>query len=200
MMFKNSYNTVIGASKSGKSYLIKKQCKGACLYFNYIGERKDWSGWVEVDRKVSKKQVLNLLNKNFKVVFHCSRNEELRVKEILNLWNLTKSISKKNLTIIMDECHLWNEKELKKVLIEMATSGRHYCNSLVFATQRLALIDNAIPTQSENIFIFRLRFEEGYFKDKGIDMKRLQKELKEKKYHFIKIDEQGNETKPMIVK
>jgi len=188
----SGYNTVVGAGKMGKSYYTKTELKkysGAVIYVNYINDINDWNGYIKISCKTDVGIIKSLITKNKKLVFFTSDNEKKKAKEILWFWGYIKSIKKMNIAFVLDEVHLMQDiKELKIMIKETATIGRHKCDIIVWITQRFALIPKFLITQSERIYFFNQRFEERYFNGTGIDYNKIVRLINNKKYVYCIFD------------
>jgi len=192
----NKYNLVLGAGKYGKSYLVKKTAPKRTLYINYIGELKDFDGWLKVGRNVDMNLLGRVLHQNRKVVFTCSKDNEQAIQEVLYLYDWAKG---KGINLILDECHVYEEdKRLKRLLQNSATHGRHDFPSITWLSVRMAVIPNILATQAEQVIFFHTRNEKAYYSSKGISHEEISKKINGRKYYFVVVtDDSISEAKKL---
>ena len=186
-----SYNLIVGASEYGKSWFVKKQLlkeKRPVLYLNWIGDKNDWTGYTKVDSRTPKRIINERIKQNKKLVYFMDEKTDNKVKEVFSLYDLIKDNMK--IILVLDEVHLMAmEKELRKWLIQLATSGRHHTGSIIYLTQSMSIIPNIIFTQSQRFWFFNQKLETAYYRRQHIDyQKEIGSKLKGRLYHFVEYD------------
>lgn len=177
--FKNGHSTVIGITRSGKTYATKKSLenvKESVLFFNTQLEDIP-NNFIKVSGKDNIKVVINALGKGKKINYLPSLDSEVRTKELkLIIDYLYKRGTSNKIYLVVDEVHLY-EKEGLKALIQVATTGIRYNIFGVWISQRPANIDNTLMTQSNQFILFKTNMESEYFKRYGIPAEEINKRL-----------------------
>lgn len=194
--FKSGHSTVIGITRSGKTYATMeslKAVKEGVLFFNTQLEDLS-SNFIKVTANDNIKILINALNNGKKINYSPSLDSRIREKELKYIIDNLYIRSKldKKIYLVVDEVHLY-EKESLKSLIQVATTGLRYNIFGVWISQRPANIDNTLMTQSNQFILFKTNMEGEYFKRYGIPADKI-KDLLEKggkfsycTYDFIEV-------------
>lgn len=171
----NNHVFVCGLTRSGKSYFIHKallELKGAALYMNIQGEKVP-RGYLAVRSKdIDTSGLIELLSRGYKVnlILDPMRGYKVTAGYILGalmesgVWSENKPIY-----VALDECHLLKAQSLEGAIMA-ATAGLKKGVRCIFISQRPAVVNKTLYTQSLEHYIFRLPVAEaGYMQNKGID-------------------------------
>lgn len=191
--FENGHSTIIGITRSGKTYATKKsleRVKEGVIFFNTQYEEMP-SSFIKVNAKDDIKVIINALKANKKINYIPQLNANIRDKELIYLVNsLYRRNSEKKIYLVVDEVHLY-EKETLKALIKVATTGLRFGIYGIWISQRPANIDNTLMTQSNQFIIFKTNMESSYFDRYGIPSEEIKSRLKENYsyciYDFIEV-------------
>lgn len=191
--FENGHSTIIGITRSGKTYATKKsleKVKEGVIFFNTQYEEMP-SSFIKVNAKDDIKVIINALKANKKINYIPQLNGNIRDKELIYLVNsLYRRNSEKKIYLVVDEVHLY-EKETLKALIKVATTGLRFGIYGIWISQRPANIDNTLMTQSNQFIIFKTNMESSYFDRYGIPSEEIKSRLKENYsyciYDFIEV-------------
>lgn len=168
--FDNGHSTVIGITRSGKTFATKKSLinvDAGVLFFNTQWEDMP-TNFINVNGNDSIALIKKALETGKKINYIPSLDAEIRGKEIIFLVNML--YSRKNLKkiyFVVDEVHLY-EKQALKELIKVATTGLRFGINGIWISQRPANVDNTLMTQSNQFVIFKTNMESEYFKRYGI--------------------------------
>ncbi len=178
--FKNGHSTVIGITRSGKTYATKKsleKVKEGVLFFNTQYEEMP-TNFIKVNAYDDVKVIINALKANKKINYIPQLDSNIRDKELIYLIdNLYKRNSEKRIYLVVDEVHLY-EKESLKALVKVATTGLRFGIYGIWISQRPANIDNTLMTQSNQFVIFATNMENSYFDRYGIPAEKIKEKLK----------------------
>ena len=190
---KNTHNTVVGITRFGKSYFVKKQLvetKCGAIYFNTRRETENLENFFEIDANVDFDVLVDKLKKGYSFNFIASQEFDYAEKELKALINLlidnNKITQKKPIFLAVDEIQLFTSVG-KRALKKMATIGLGSGINGIFISQRLKNIDNDIMTQASTNIFFNTRFEENYYKSYGLDAEKISNSINNKKYKFVKV-------------
>lgn len=179
--FENGHSTVIGITRSGKTYATKKsleKVKEGVIFFNTQYEEMP-SSFIKVNAKDDIKVIINALKANKKINYVPQLDSSIRDKELIYLVDsLYRRDSEKRIYLVVDEVHLY-EKESLRELIKVATTGLRFGVHGIWISQRPANIDNTLMTQSNQFVIFKTNMESGYFDRYGIPADEIKSRLKE---------------------
>ena len=185
--FENGHSTVIGTTRSGKTYATKKsleKVKEGVIFFNTQYEEMP-SSFIKVSAKDDIKVIINALKANKKINYIPQLDSIIRDKELIYLVeSLYRRDSEKRIYLVVDEVHLY-EKESLKALIKVATTGLRFGVHGIWISQRPANIDNTLMTQSNQFVIFKTNMESGYFGRYGIPDDEIKSRLKEEYSYCI---------------
>lgn len=168
--FSQGHSTVIGITRSGKTYATKKSLenvKEGVLFFNTQLEEMP-KIFIKCDADTNISVMINALKQGKKINYIPNWiNEEFREKEVVHLVRKLYQSNIKKIYFVVDEVHLYNNLALKE-LIKVATTGLRFGIYGIWISQRPANIDNTLMTQSNQFIIFDTNMESGYFKRYGI--------------------------------
>lgn len=177
--FDNTHLTVIGTTQTGKTYSVTKsieKVREGVLFFN-TQHIPFSSKYVECNGSDDIQTVITALRRGEKINFIPSR--ETRWKQLVAIIKSLYDASEKhllNIYLVVDEVHL-AEKDALKQCIEVATTGIRWGMRAVFISQRPALINNTIMSQSMKFVMFRTNMEQKYLKDYGFPYDEINQKL-----------------------
>lgn len=191
----NNHVFVCGITRSGKTYFVHKAAlslKRPVLYFNIQGEDVPRQFITVKSADVDITQIIGLLEDGAKVnlIFSDWRTGYKKTAGYVLTELMQAGFTEKNpVYVIIDECHLLDGDSLDRAKY-IATAGLKKGVRLICVTQRPALADKTLYTQSHEHYIFYLSVsEKGYMKSKGIDYdKCLSEWTKRGKFSYIYYD------------
>jgi DNA helicase HerA-like ATPase len=164
----HGHTTVIGKTRSGKTYatvrLLAKEKQGV-LFFNT--QYEDVPGYIYADGNNTYRQIKQALKQGKKINYHPGTYLEQKQSELSYLIEYLFQAGFRqdnNIFLAVDEAHLYNDKEVASQLRRVATGGIRFGLSGVWISQRPALVDNTLMTQSTNMLIFECAMEGQYFR------------------------------------
>jgi predicted YcjX-like family ATPase len=90
---------------------------------------------------------------------------------------------------VIDEVHLFRN-EGKKALIRLATTGLGRGYKCIFISQRPAMIDNTLLTQSTKHILFAIGLNDAsYLKSNGFPSEEIMNRTGQEKYIFVEFDQ-----------
>lgn len=191
----NNHVFVCGITRSGKTHFVHAAAlslKDPVLYFNIQGEDAPRQFITVRTSEIDLLQLVELLKDGAKVnlIFdNWKTGYKVVAGYIIAELMQAGFAEKKPIYVIVDECHLLNDDSLEKMKYA-ATAGLKKGVRLICVTQRPALADKTLYTQSHEHYIFFLSVsEKAYMKNKGIDYDQCQSEWKKRgKYSYIYFD------------
>ena len=177
----NSHIFISGQTQSGKTFFASralKELKRPVLFFNIQDEPLNGFMTVYVD-KINTDQLLEALKYGEKVDLRFPPNYRLGKINMIIGYLLTQlsdaGFNKdKPVYVAIDECHTLAGDGLEAA-IQLATRGLSRGVRGVFITQRPALADKTLYTQSTEHYMFYLSPSESqYFKNKGFEFEKCQ--------------------------
>lgn len=191
--FTGGHTTVIGITRSGKTYATQKslaaQPKGV-LFFNT--QYEDLPGYTQANKQNDFKQLARAIQAGKKINYLPSTVQKEADVELAYLVSCCYDYRDNLLNGILavDEVHLWNNhKRALKELIRVATTGLRFGITGVWISQRPALIDNTLMSQSNQFIIFDTNMEASYFKRYGIPHEDIQARIEQGgQYSFCRFD------------
>lgn len=164
--FGEGHTTVVGKTRSGKTYAVEKsleKVKQGVLFFN-TQHIPVSNVFVDADGSDDEKVLIKALRKGEKINFRPSRETRWKqLKALINILFKAGEQAKLNIYIVVDECHLADRKIALPGVIEIATTGLSYGLKGIYISQRPALIDNTLMTQSMQFIFFKTSMEKKYF-------------------------------------
>lgn len=186
----DEHTTVLGLTRHGKTYALKKtlsQAKEGVFFFNTQLETMP-SNFVEASGDNSWEQIDYLLQQGKKVNFLPDTDKERRQKQLKIIIKNLYDGSKRSVRFVVDEAHLFKKDSLAMVQ-EIATTGLRFGIKGVFISQRGALMDNTLISQSNKyVFFYMGQHDREYFKNYGFPMEDIQQRIGGEKYLFCTYD------------
>lgn len=194
----NEHATVIGLTQHGKTYGTIKTMElmqEPILFFNTNHTPGLSSSWVEATGGNTIDQIIYGLQQGYKINY--LPNDDIlksgkQLKAIVDgVYNLGRGSLK--FRFVIDEVHLfWIAKssEGKEANIRLATTSLGRGISCVWLSQRPAMVDNTLYTQSTKHIIFALgKLDESYLKTNGFPVEEIKEKTKNEKYYFVEFDQ-----------
>lgn len=164
--------TYVGKTETGKTTLAVKhmlESNKGVLFINYVDKNKARKGFVNMDRNGEPKLLLNLLNNRRNVQWNVDINKNQFDKEVIMLYDFVISNRIKNIVFAIDETHLL-KKKTADYIASLWKIGRHNEIDCYCMTQRPQDTPRAMITQSKQLYLFKLSFEDSWLKSYGISM------------------------------
>lgn len=192
----NEHATVIGLTQHGKTYATVKtlkQLNGGVLFFN-TQHSKVGSGWVEANGSHSPEQIIDAVKKGYKLNFLPSeKGLDYMSVELGAITNKIFEEGQLDFYFAIDEVHLFKlakDKNGHNALIRLATTGLGRGFKCIFLSQRPAMVDNTLYTQSTKHIIFALgKPDYNYMKNLGFPVEDIESRVQGEKYKFIEFDQ-----------
>lgn len=192
----NNHVFIAGITRSGKTYFAihaAAELKAPVLFFNIQDEECPAPFITVYEDKTSITQLLNELHKGRKIDLRFGDMTFTQIGAIINF--LIKNLMLEGyseqhpLYLIIDECQLLSGVALDAA-IHAATRGLKRGIRCIFVTQRPALANKTLYTQSAEQYIFHCSAaEKEYLKSKGIDFDYAQTQWKKHgQYSYIFTD------------
>jgi len=186
--------TVIGLSQSGKTTAVKESLKSikdkGVFFFNYKRDQMP-NHYIEANSKNSI-DIIKWALKNQKKINYLPSDDlkiaQLELEYLINNLHSLKDHTK--IIFIIDEVHLLQKnKDTLNELIRLSTTGLSFGKQSVWISQRPALIDNTLMTQSEKFVIFKTSMETAYMKSHYFPVEDIQKKINAGgKYAYVEYD------------
>lgn len=167
----NRHTCIVGTSQMGKTFATHRSAervKQGVLFFN-AQQIEVSKKWVKATGADDADMIVQALRKGHKVNFYPNRlNRWKQLKALVDVLYKATESSLLDIYIIADECHLMamsGEKDGKIALNavkEIATTGLRWGMKGIFISQRMALIDNTLMTQSGQYVFFKTSMENQY--------------------------------------
>lgn len=187
--------TVLGLTQHGKSYgLIKTldRMKGAVLFFNtnHTPLKGVKSKWYEAHGGHDTNQIIYALRQGYKINFLPSDDMEGMENQLKGLTDVIYKQGRGfNLRFAIDEVHLFHGAG-KKALIRLASTGLGRGYKCIFVSQRPAMIDNTMLTQSTKHILFAIGLNDAsYLKTNGFPSEKIMEKTGQEKYVFVEFDQ-----------
>lgn len=186
----DEHTTVLGLTRHGKTYALKKtlsHVKEGVFFFNTQLETMP-PDFVEASGANSFEQIDRLLQEGRKVNFLPDTDRDKRQTQLKVIIKKLYDGQKRDIRFVVDEAHLFKKDALAMVQ-EIATTGLRFGIKGVFISQRGALLDNTLISQSNNYIFFYLNpTDVKYFKEYGFPMEDIQEKIGGEKYIFCTYD------------
>jgi hypothetical protein len=191
---KGCHEFIAGTTQSGKTEVAKKRAerfKGGVLFFNpqRVPMPRDF---ILINKFNDVKAIASLLDQGYKFNYLLDHRDTVAKKELDYITdyifsNRVKSDCEMPIKIVVDEAHVFLKNNQQSPVLNLATRGLRYKIYLCSITQRPALTNNTLFTQSELKIYGHIEEEDvKYFTGQGIPMQQVQDEIKKAgKYHFI---------------
>lgn len=191
----NNHIFICGQTRSGKTYFASRaleEIKRPVLFFNIQDEILPKKFITVEHNKATGKQILEALKSGAKIDLRMPLSIEQTniIIDFLTMQLMGAGYSEqKPVYIVFDECHLL-DKGGRRAAIQAATRGLKRGVRCIFITQRPALCNKTLYTQSAEQFIFYVAASEReYLKNKGINYEHCLNEWgKLGKYSYIYYD------------
>jgi Cdc6-like AAA superfamily ATPase len=190
MRLYNSPTTILGTTGYGKSYFAKNTLKKedcGVIYYNTLCDNADMRGWTKADGSINFTDLVKALDKGEKINFQAYKNIDVREMELQYIMRKFLERSNKFFILAVDEVHLFEDKDSKKLMKNVSQIGRHSDIIPVWISQRPQQMDRALITQTPTKIIFYTEMEDSYFKSYGIDVEKMKKEIAGRKYYYVEI-------------
>jgi hypothetical protein len=192
----NEHTTVLGLTQHGKTYgLIKTmdKMKGAILFFNtnHTPLKGVSSKWYDAHGGHDINQILYALKEGYKVNFLPSDDNEGMEKQLKAITDAVYNMGRGKIKFrfAIDEVHLF-KKEGKYALIRLASTSLGRGIPCIFISQRPAMIDNTLLTQSTKHIVFAIGLNDAsYLKTNGFPSDEIMQRTKQEKYVFVEFDQ-----------
>lgn len=186
------HTTVLGITRHGKTYATVKtleKVKGAVFFWNV--QEESVKGFIKADKTNNIEQIQNALKSGKKINYIPSGDLELDSKIFGKLSTLFLQNGVRCMMVV-DEVHLFDmtkDKNGKNACRRLATTGLRRGLPCVFISQRPALIDNTLVTQSTNHILFALGDSDtNYLKNMGLPVEKIKQATGQEKYIFCHYD------------
>lgn len=190
MSLYDSPTAILGTTGYGKSYYGKKtllkESRGT-IYYNTLRDNVDMKGWTLADGKNEFMDLVKALDKGNKINFQAYNDIDMRELELQYLLMSFLRRNNKPFIFAVDEVHLFEEKETKKLMKNVSQIGRHQNITPVWISQRPQQMDRALITQTPTKIIFYTEMEDSYFKSYGIDVEKMKQEIAGRPYYYVEI-------------
>lgn len=171
----NNHIFISGQTRSGKTFFACRALgKLSCgvIFINLQDEKLPDNFVIAKAEEITTKQMIKLLKAGAKIDLRIPFNEKLASEVIYHIFNTCLQAGfteERHIYIAVDECHLLKGRGLEKAK-EAATRGLKRGVRCIFITQRPALCDKTLYTQSAEQFIFFIApSEKEYLKNKGLN-------------------------------
>ena len=194
----NEHATVIGLTQHGKTYGTIKTLElteGPILFFNTNHTPGLSSKWVEANGGNTVDQIIYALQNGYKVNYLPSDDIIKAGKQLKAIVDSVYNLGRGALRFrfVIDEVHLFwlaKSQEGKESNLRLATTSLGRGISCVWLSQRPAMVDNTIYTQSTKHIIFALgKLDESYLKGNGFPVDEIKEKTKNEKYYFVEFDQ-----------
>lgn len=183
--------SVMGRTRHGKTFgtvLSAGKSDNAVLFFNTQHERSCVKDFMTFDpNKHHLHQLLWMIKQKKKINFLPSTRPNVRDKQLIKLVDFLYDLGEVPCLCIWDETHLFKQ-QAEQQLVRLATTGLRWNKPCVFLTQRPAMMNNNLFSQSTRKIIFQLDdVDYSYLKEKGWKIDKLAT-LTNEKYLFVDHD------------
>lgn len=192
----NEHCTIVGLTQHGKTYgTIKtlKQLPGGVLFFN-TQHTPVGSGWVEATGEHTPQQIIDAVKKGYKLNFLPSeKGLDYMSVQLAAITDKIFEQGRFDFYFAIDEVHLFKlgkDKKGHNALVRLATTGLGRGFKCLFLTQRPAMTDNTLFTQSTKHIVFALGLNDyQYLKNLGFPSDELKAMVAGEKYKFVEFDQ-----------
>jgi hypothetical protein len=186
----DEHTSVLGLTRHGKTYALKKtlsQAKEGVFFFNTQLEEMP-KNFIEASGANAFEQIDSLLRQGKKINYLPSTDKDKRQTELKVIIRSLYDGQKRNIRFVIDEAHLF-KKDALSMAQEIATTGLRFGIKGVFISQRGALMDNTLISQSNRYIFFAMNpHDSDYFKNYGFPIEEVQSRIKGEKYLFCVYD------------
>lgn len=190
----NEHCTILGKTQYGKTFgLIQTldKMKESILFFNTndTSLKGSKSNWIEGNGAHSLDQIIYGLKNGYKINFIPSDDMDKMEKQLKAITDEIYKQGRFSFRFAVDEVHLF-KKEGKQALIRLASTGLGKGYKCMFITQRPAMCDNSLFTQSNKHIIFALGLNDySYLKGHGFPSEKIVEMINNEKYRFCEFDQ-----------
>jgi hypothetical protein len=193
--FGDEHTSVMGLTRHGKTYAVKhslQNVKEGVFFFNTQHEEVP-KNFIEATGNNSFQQIDLALSGGSKINFLPTTDKDRRQKELGTIIRRFYDGEKRNIRLVIDEAHLFKGSALA-MLQEVATTGLRFGLKGVWLSQRGALLDNTLISQSNRFIFFRCgNTDVKYWNAYGFPIDEIQTRINNEMYHFCSYD--GKEVK-----
>lgn len=193
----NEHATVIGLTQHGKTYATIKtleKMNEPILFFN-TQESEVGKGWTNASEANTEGQIMKILEQGRRINFIPSTDLEVMSKELKFLTDMFYKKGRMNVRFVIDEVHLFKackSKDGHNSLIRLATTGLGRGFKCIFLSQRPAMVDNTLYTQSTKHIIFALGLNDyRYLESLGFPGEVIKEKTNNEKYIFCEFDQKN---------
>lgn len=185
IQFPDKHAAAYGTTQTGKTYGVQKsllKVPEGVLFFN-TNHTDHLRGYTKANKNIELETLLDAIRSGDKINYLPSR--ESRWAEVAAISEAILETGKLNCRIVYDETHLMylNPDKMKRrsqaAVEEVVTTGLSKGMKAIFITQRPALLDNTLMTQSEFKVFYRTEDETPYLKKYGVPAEEIMKRLNE---------------------
>lgn len=184
------HTVVFGMTRHGKTYAMKKTLnvvKEGVFFFNTQHEEMP-KNFRDATGANSFEQIIDALERGQKINYLPALDKEKRQKELELIIRRLYDGEKRNIRFVVDESHLFKKSALN-MLQEIATTGLRFGIKAVFITQRGALLDNTLISQSNKfVFFYTPNTDKEYFRGYGFPVEEIAEKINNEKYVFVTYD------------
>lgn len=174
------HKVIIGMTGTGKTYTTKnmlKAVKQGVFFFNTMHVKLP--GFTRATGAANLNDIMDMIEEGGKVNFLPSTDLASATKQLIAIINGLYSRVWGDFIFVIDEVHLYKKDGLNAIL-RAITTARNQGVEVVSMTQRLALLDNTIMSQSPYKVIFFLENETKYCEGYGIPYTAIEEKIKAK--------------------
>lgn len=180
--FLRGHVVVYGTTRHGKTYTVLRSLlkeKVGVFLFNSQYETCP-RGFIKADGSTSIEVIISALKKGKKINFCPALDEEKRFKQMIYIIDklFRAGFDEDNyIKFVVDEIHLYDEKEVLRKLKTIPTGGLKFGLEGVWITQRPQNLHKTFVSQSTYLIFFRTFGEDKYFKGYNIPIEEINKRI-----------------------
>lgn len=162
----DGHTTIIGLTRMGKTVAVKESVRAdkvGALFFNTQYENMP-NGFIRADGSSSMGKIKIAIDRGYKINFIPDLKLSKKRFQIAKIVDSLFDGKNHAMTFVVDESHLYNHKDSRESLIQVATGGLKFGIHLANISQRPAKIENTLMSQSTKFVIFQLNMEGPYLK------------------------------------
>lgn len=175
-----SHKIIVGMTGTGKTYtstnLLRKVSQGV-IFWNTM--HVSLKGFTRASGSSDMDTIMEMVEKGEKIDFRPSTEIDKARKQLAWVINALYARKWEEFIFVIDEIHLYT-KDAKEAVLRAITTGRNQGVEMVGLSQRLALVDNTIFTQSPYKVLFLLENETKYCEGYGIPYTDIEAKIKKK--------------------
>lgn len=194
----NEHCTVLGLTQHGKTYGTIKTLdtiKEPILFFNTNETSlKGIKGkWYDANGSHDMNQLIHALKEGYKVNFIPSTDIKKAGIQLKYITDEIYNYGRIPFRFVIDEVHLFwmaGSKPGQEALTRLASTGLGRGYKCMFLSQRPAMVNNTLLTQSTKHILFALGLnDESYLKQNGFPVEQIKEATKQEKYVFAEFDQ-----------